>query len=273
MKVKGKHDEYEVGELVAECDEYRLRKCVLGDRELLFQIATDQKHNPTLARSAWALKRLAGASDDIEAEYKSIGGEGALNYDMGFPEVLESFVFAEQGSRQVNILGFRFVDKLGSVVPIVKLPKQSLRVDLRTSAWILGKLLKTIMFAHDNRFEIGAVSCNNVLIQLDHHFVFVFDWSKVVLHDGPVPASIRRGEVKAAAQCAIKALGGDLERAREDEADLRYTKYVQLLATSGESDAGKAHQTFYEIVDGLCEDPDSVWKKGFYPSVTLPLEK
>lgn len=271
--VEGKNGSYDVGGLVAGNELYRLRSCVDDrERQMLFQIAVDASKNAKLSRNGWALKLLKEQSDAIEKAYKEAGHKGSLNYDLGFPELTDSFIFDGQGSRQVNILRFREILELDAVIPLLKIWKDDLRVDLQTSAWILGKLLKTISFAHDNRIEVCKITGNNVLIHPDQHYVVLFDWSGMKIHDRSVPSMTVREEVKLAAKLAIRALGVDLDLARTDDTDLPYTRMLQTLAREGMSDASKAHQAFYEIVDKLCSDPNvPQWKSGFHGFTTIRL--
>jgi serine/threonine protein kinase len=273
--VVGKNGTYEVDALVAENSLSRLRSCTdATGREMLFQIALDAGKNAELSRNGWALTTLKDASDEVEEQYKAGGHDGKLNYELGFPELTDSFIFDGQGSRQVNVLRFREVPKLESVIPLLKIWKGGLRVDLRTSAWILGKLLKTISFAHDNRIQVRKIAGNNVLIEPDRHYVMVFDWSDMIVHGRSVPLSIVREEIKAAAELAIKAVGGDLDRACECDTDPLYTGVLQSLATSGTSDAGKAHSMLYGAVDALCDDPNNTsWKRGFHEFTTYSLKE
>jgi len=269
LNIEGKNGTYTTGDLVAENDRYRLRACTNQDgRELLLQAAVESDRNSVISRNAWILEQLKTAAIDIEVEYEEAGGKGHLNYNLGFPELCDSLILESQGSRQVNIIGFCGVKAVETIIPLIKIWKDSFRVDLRTSAWIMGKLLKTISFAHDHRIQVMNLSGNNILIQPDQHYVLIFDWSSAVVHEESVPGSIRRQEIQAAAQCIIKALGNDLDRARVNDADLPYTNYLQLLASSGESDAIKAHQTFYELINSLCANPNSVWENGFYEFTT-----
>lgn len=269
MIFNGKRDSYTVGEIVAENQRYRIRKCLNSDgRELLFQIAIDATQNRHLSKNAWFLTKLRQRSDAIDQRQEEAGGM-LYNYCCGFPELLDDIIVPSQGSRQINILGFTNVDKVSNLVPLVKLWKDSLRVDLRNSAWMMGKLLKILSFAHDNRIEVNDISGNNILIDPYQHYTIVFDWSHSVIHEEVVPAKIVREEIKLAAQAIIKALGDDLDRARFNDADISYTNYLQYLVSNGESDAAKAHHNFYDIVDSLCENPDSVWESGFCDFVAL----
>lgn len=256
---------YEIGAIVASNDQHKLRLCANSEnQECLLQIATDRTTNDVVARNAWFLKRLSEEASQIEEK-----SEKPINYALAFPNLIESMTLsAEQGERLVNILRFNNVESIGSLIPLVKIWKDSLRVDLRTSAWIMGKLLKVISFAHDCRIEVKEINGNNILIDPDQHYVIVFDWSRSVFHEDAIPASIVRDEIKKAAILVIKAIGGDLKAACETAADLPYIRFLELLSMHGANDARIAHQQFYEVVDSLCSHPESTWKTGHFHKFT-----
>lgn len=260
---------YEIGPVVAENQRHRLRKCVeLGTgREVMLQTAIDAAQNQYLSRNAWALTKLKSRALEIDA-LREAEGKRSLGYIYGFPELCSSDILPDQGFRQVNVIGFHNVDCLSKIVPLVKLWKDSLRVDLQSSAWMLGKLLKLIAFAHDNNLEIVDISGNNVLIEPDKHYIIVFNWSDAVVHERGVPLKVAKQEIQKAANLIIRVIG-DLQAACETRADSAYINYVQHLATGGESDVYNVHKTFYEIVDSLCSNPDSTWKPGFHEFSTL----
>lgn len=276
---------YTIGDVVAENKDYRLRKCweTITGRELLLQIANDISKSAGLSRNAWILTKLANSAEEID-EKRNTESKKPLGFKYGFPELLDSAIvsidslitirddivdWGDQRTRQVNVLGFRNVNSLVNIIPLVKLWKDSLRVDLRSSAWMLGKLLKLISFAHSNQFEIGDISGNNILIDPNNHYIIAFNWANAIIHEDGVPSSIVKQEIKKAASLIIKALGEDLSLTIVNDADNVYVDYIKHLATNGESDTFEAHKTFYEIVDSLCNNPDSVWKPGFYKFTTL----
>ena len=258
-----KNGEYVVGKMVAVNSRYSLYSCNdAAGRELLLQAPISD--NYAVSRNAFILDMLASRSLEVEEEYSN----GDLNYDLGFPELCDSFMVKE---KQVNVLGFRGnVASVGSIVPVVKIWKDNLRVDLRTSAWMIGKLLKLLVFAHENSehlIQIGNISGNNVLIEPDQHYVIVFDWSGAVIHNA-WKGIIVRDEIKSAAQLVVKTIG-DLDHACVNDEDKVYINYLRLLAMDGESSASKAHKAFYDIVDSLCENDRSVWERGFYKFTTF----
>ena len=264
MNITGNNSDYVVGKMVAKNSRFLLYSCNdLSGRELLLQIPVAD--NSVTAKNAYILQSLAFRSLKTEEEYRKVGGNGDLNYDLGFPELCDSFMLK---AKQVNVLGFKNVVSVGSIVPVVKIWKDNLRVDLRTSAWMMGKLLKLLSFAHEGGsglIQIGNISGNNVLIEPDQHYVIVFDWSNAVVHDC-WKSAIVRNDIKAAAQLIVRAIGGfDCATAEE----MIYVDYLRLLSVDGESSASKAHKAFYDIVDSLCENERSVWAREFYKFTTF----
>lgn len=262
MKIESDNDTYEIGKLVAKNRHFRVRECVNSKgRELLFQVAVE-KYDSKLSRNAWVLTRLKQQSDDIEKTTDEF-----YNYDLGFPELVDEFVLKRQGHRKVNVVGFREVPKLESVIPLIKFWKNSTFVDLRTSAWIFGKLLKIISFAHSNRIEINKITGNNILIEPDKHYVIVFDWSDSVIHPGDISLATTRNEIREAAKACIRTIG-NLDKAAVDKKDQKYVQFLRSLSVDGASSAFHIHEVFYKLVDSLCEDPDSMWKPGFHKFTT-----
>ena len=273
MEVENGSSLYLVGKMVAESDKYRLYLCKQKEsgRQCLLQIATTIEQNSGLDRAAYILKELKQRSDETEEAYArdKTDSKDLLNYDLGFPELIESFICSQQLGRRVNIIAFRNVDDVSKMIPISNInAKDRLRVDLRTSVWIMGKLLKLLVFTHNEGISVNFLTGKNVLIYPDQHYVLIFDWSGAQIHPEDVPFEIRQLEISRVAQAVIAVLGGDLATGiipnDGDEAFGRYTDYLLRLARGNESKAERAHMQFYELVDTL-------WKRGFYPFTTTSL--
>lgn len=214
MQIKSPDHVYRLGKLVAEAPAYRLYLCKQEGtgRECLLQVAASAVDNGTLDRAAFVLKELERRADELEAEYAKVRTDPnvLLNYGLGFPELVESFIFEEQNGRRINILAFRCVDDVHRMVPLGNIVrKDELRVDLRTSAWIMGKALKLLAFAHGERISVGRIDDTNILIEPDQHYVLFFDWSHAELHPDVVPTVTRRTEIAQAAQAVIKVIARD----------------------------------------------------------------
>ncbi|OGI26166.1 MAG: hypothetical protein A3J76_01820 [Candidatus Moranbacteria bacterium RBG_13_45_13] len=273
MEIRNGEDVYFVGKQVADAGVYRLYLCIQGEteRQCLLQIASAVENNSGLDRAAYILGELKQRSEEIEEEYGRVKKDpkDLLNYHLGFPELVDSFICHQQGGRRMNILAFRHVEDASRMIPLTNITfKDRLRVDLRTSVWIMGKLLKLFVFTHGEGFSVGLATGNNILIEPDQHYVLFFDWSGAKIHSSVLPVEIRRQEISQAAQAVITVLGGKPETGAipddGDEAFGRYADFLHRLARGSESNAERAHFQFYQLVDSL-------WKRGYYPFTTKPL--
>jgi hypothetical protein len=139
------------------------------------------------------------------------------------------------------------------------------RVDLRTSVWITGKLLKILTFVHDAGISIGDLSLGNVLIEPNQHYVVVFDWANARKHAGGVPHAVVWEEIRSVASTVIEVLGGTATDSEEEQGG-RYIAHLTNLASNGAWTAKEAHRMFYALADDL-------WPRQFYPFTTLPLTR
>ena len=273
MEIKNGDQIYQLGELVAEAEMYRLYLCkqVVTNRQCLLQISTGIEHNGSIERNAFFLNELQRRAEIVEAEYAKVRTrpDSVLNYQLGFPELVDSFVCPEQGERRINILAFRNVEAVNKMVPLSGITeKDHLRVDMRTSAWIFGKLLKLLVFAHSEDILVKQLGAGNILIEPDQHYVLIFDWSDALTFVGAIPEEYRRDEISAVAEAVAYVLGtnpttgvfpDDGEPAFND-----YSHYLFHLVNRNERNALRAHQNFYELIDKL-------WPRGFHKFTTKPL--
>ncbi len=268
---------YDVGQKdLVEDPIYSLFKCGLSDTQAgLLKIATAVEHNGVLDREAYLLQTMNEEAKLREDEYAKIkdNEKEMLNYQFFFPRLIESFVSKDNGDRRINILSFSDITtelvELASLL-LIRL-NDRVRVDPKTSAWMMGKLLKLLDFTHSQGISGQALDSDNILINREKHFIAVFDWSGATMSPAKVTDDVASGEIAAAAQSVILALGGDEDDKTfsipEDEqlTDTRYADFLKNLASGGESDAGKAHTEFYELVRSL-------WpKRGFHPYTTYKI--
>lgn len=252
-------DKYKVDEIVSTNNNHELYRCHGSGRELLLQLAKDKSRNEYVSKNALILSKLQFQSDSIDPT-------NSFNYKYGFPELMESLVLND--GRQLNILNLRNSYDLFSIIPIIKMWNGSTRIDLRTSAWIMGKLLKLISFAHLNSIEINDITGNNLLLDPKNHYTIILNWSNSIIHDD-IPKSIVSKEIKKAANLVVKALGGDLKRTHVNEADAEYTDHLASLLANGHTNASRAHYEFYNVITSLCNNQQSVWHPGFHEFTIL----
>lgn len=262
--------QYRVGNRVAEAAKYRVYICedAVTNEQYLLQIATEIEHNGGLDRAAFVLRELKHTSDLLEEEYAKQIEDQTLNYDRLFPFVVNSFVSEEQGKRRVNILSLKDVGSLSEIVPLSNLRnRDGLRIDLPSSAWIMGRLLKLLGLAHSKGTAVRILSGSNILIGPQNHSLVVFDWSSVHTYQQVVPFENRADDIANAAQAVFAAIGGDLETLTYPytaDNEHQYIKYLSGLTKGQEGDAERAHTSFYELVDEL-------FGRGFRPFKSLPL--
>jgi hypothetical protein len=262
---------YRVGKRVAETESYRIYLCQVDGEpaEYLLQVASTGANNASLDRAAYVLNRLLEEADSVEAEYTLVKGNPKhfLNYQLCFPELIDTFVSVDQGNRRVNILRFRGVEEVSDMVPLHNLVhRDKLRVDLKTSVWIMGKLLKILTFVHDAKISVGNLSLGNILIEPTHHYTVIFHWADAHVGSDGVSKSVIREEIKRSARSVIEVLGGNLERGIPDDGSEEFSLYsarLLELASFGESSAHSAHKAFYALVDEL-------WPRGFHQFTTYP---
>jgi hypothetical protein len=264
--------DYVVGELLGETEVFTLYSCTLPEGSPgILKITKTIAGNGALDKEAFILQTLRDFAIRIEEESeRQEPGKGNLGYRKFFPILVESFVSADQGNRRINILSLSEVcEKLPDLVPLEQLvSREHVRVDPKTSVWIMGKLLKLLDFAHMQGISV-TINGENILINRDQHFVMIFDWSNSFIHDGEVPDHETQREIFLSAIEVILALGGNLETgelpADEQLKDDLYAKLLFAFVSGEEKNAAHAHSRFYGYVR-------SIWPSEFYPFTAYALK-
>lgn len=250
---------------------YRLYRCIeedKPDRWFIFKIAVLPEHNAMLDREAFLLEDIRQEALDIEAAYKREGGVDAFNYHYICPRVIESFTLEDQDGRRANVLGFDIADDIGDLVALsIVREGEQLRVDPKTSAWIVGKFLKALAFTHSFGVSVGQLTSSNLLVRRDSHLVSVFDWTKACQHLLGVPEDIAAGEIRAVVRAGLRLLSerdGKTIPPSEQDPSGRYVQLLMDMARGRESDAARAHASFYQLVEEL-------WGRKYHPWTTVQL--
>lgn len=264
---------YEIVKLIGStglCKFYLVREAGTT-RDLVLKVAQAAEHNGVLDREAALLRDLKDASDRIEAEYASKNpGQHKLNYQFCFPDLVESFVSEAQGGRRVTVVRFDGIEDFSKLSALGHIAaRERTRIDPKTSAWIMGKLLKIIAFAHDQGVGIGNLDGDNIMIDRAEHFVLVFDWTDARRYEPVIPQETAAAEIADAARALISTLGGDPATgtlpASEQLEDERYVYILRRMVSGRESDAFRLHGEFYGLIREL-------WpRRGFHPYTAYPL--
>lgn len=270
-RITGKEGRYQVVSRLGNASRYNLYHCLLPNgRYGVLQIAASTEYNDALDREALALRLMQAKAIEVESGNT---GPKPYNYQCFIPSVVETFICDGQQGRRIDILDFtETIDEgFNQLAPLCYIyDRERSRIDPRTAAWILGKTLKILAFAHAQGITNGLVTGSNILVEREQHGVVLFDWTLTEMYPTEVvPPAIASSEIADAARLAISALGGDLSDGTLPESDQlpddRFQRYVWNLAQGRSSNAAAAHGQFYELIYGL-------WPRKFHPFTSYRLD-
>lgn len=265
------------GSPLAKTATYRLWIAELAGGQLgLMKIAAGPEHNNTLEQEVHilqALQLIAGGLDR-EAERQ---GDRPYNHGAFFPRVVESMV--SDDGRFLMFLGFR--PSIASYKQLRPLPiaLDGQRLDLQTVVWILGKALKVLDFSHRGNVAIGFVDASNLLLEIDQHGVFFFDWSSA--KQNPIEDECL-AEVAKAARIAWQVAGGtDTTEPPHDPEIMSEEQHAEFLAflrriMNGITSASVAHSQLYKMANEIwpkevkAEEGVTIEKRPFHEWITYP---
>jgi len=213
--------------------------------EGLMKITTDPKYNIVLEQETGLLKMLRQKAETFDKN-AAAAGQQTPNYGAFFPRFVNDFMADD---RKAILLGFDACIETYKQLQPLSLLTQSDRIDLQSSVWVLGKLLKTLDFIHRQGFAVGNVSADNILLETDLHGVFVLDFSSA-------STRFKSNEIAQAAQIVWNAAGGtETSNPPFDEGVMSkesYEKYVAFLSkilAGGE--ANLIHKELYTLSDEI----------------------
>lgn len=264
--------DYAVQRLVGRTPVYNVYTAVQESTgyECLLKIAASVGENGLLDREALILREIHGVVTRIEAEHQRNEGAGKnLGYEYCFPRLQESFLVPEQGNRRVNIVSVHGVREIADLVPLEQWrTRQRVRIDPKSSAWIMGRLLKIFTLTHSLGVAAGKINGGNILINPNEHHVMLFDWTGAQHEGGLLSPEVAGEEISQAARAVFTALGGDLETGtlptHEQLPDSRYVEFLKQLVDKQTSDSFSAMARLYRLLDEM-------WERSFHPFTTIPL--
>ncbi|MCX6795503.1 MAG: hypothetical protein NT165_02115 [Candidatus Falkowbacteria bacterium] len=256
---------YVVGDNLSDQEGFKLYACRFGENEAcILKIAKKVAFNGLLDKEAFLLEEMKKSALALEEFHqKNSDGKYPLNCHFFFPELVETFISPEQGNSRINILSFSHIaENLSSLSKIRDLSEEEkIRVDPKTSAWILGRMLKLLSFTHGQHILIGALSGSNILINRKGHHIAILDWAKAKICNGEVPKDLAAEEISALARETLILLGASQKTGEllpdKQLVDDKYEKMIQELLFGKIKDSVEAHQKFYEVIR-------SIWPSEFH---------
>lgn len=268
---------YQVEKLVGETSTHRMYEAVdlESSQELLMFIATEILHNSNLELMSYRLKMMREHALLLEAEYQKQFPDKSLGYQYALPKVHDAFFADKQGGRMVLMLQIEAVDHISSLVPLSMIRnKDQVRVDHKTAAWILGKSLKLLAFAHDFGLVLGDINGDDILIERRSHLVMCVDWTRASKfpQQSTQSLSIVQRELSGIAKEITDLMGGSVNQyllpdsipESNDDPERRFESFLRNLSGGLYSSAGDAHKSFYLMVEEM-------WGRKFHPFTSFPL--
>lgn len=238
---------------------YRVRSIADGKIKLL-KVPYDKLSNNLIQNEADFLRFLADKSDEFEKKNKQLGNEYLIHYDWLFPVLEDSFLTGpEQGGRQMNLLSICDAH-VADFVPLAKM-FSDYRVDARTSAWMLGRMLKLQTFVE----QCGASFCAHrdyIIFEPKSHRLVYLNWLDATRNPDNFRDNV--ASLKESATCFTcwtnwyseeEGLEYDSDRFTNEEELLETYRF---LAEYPEIDAIEAHRILYKTLDSL-------WGRNYHP--------
>lgn len=195
-----------------------------------------------------------------------------LHYDWLIPMLSESFVCEPQGRRQVNILSFAGIEA-GEFMPLAQILQKNQRVDLKTSVWIVGRMLKLLDFTIDA--EVGtSFALDKFLLGPREHHLVMLDWTNARKVFGDDREGVNLNILRIG-ECGLKLIGATYDKTGWQydypyvENEVEYIDFLHQMATLSEpfyrsyQDIRRTHRRFYGVVD-------KVWGRAYHPFTTFP---
>lgn len=270
MILEGVTHAYKVVRVLAVTKTYKLHFAqeVESGVWCVLQVASNRESNGGLERAAFVLDELAATSRRYDELYAPEHEGKRLHYDRLFPKKVESFVSEEQGKRRVNVLSFSDVSDARKLAPLsYPITKDRVILDLKSGAWVMGRLLKLLDFTHPLGIAVRTLGPNNILLERDKHYAIVLDWTDAFMFQGVVSAETAAADISRAAEAVLESCGvpdqGAPPFALEDGED-RYLAMMRGFANGQIDNAYDAHSLFYTT----CHE---ALGNGFHPFTVRPL--
>lgn len=211
-----------------------------------------------LEREVRMLHTLHQIAEEVDAEWTK--NPNKPFHGANFPIVLETL--QPEDNKLVVFLGYHDSIATYRQLTPLSLIAATERVDMQTGTWMLGKLLKTLVFAHDLGMTLGLTDTSNIFVETSVHGVLVFDLTNA---NDDASADEMKAEVSAAARIIWQVVGGD--DSKEPPHDLAimseatHAEFVMHLKRmmDGKTDGSRAeHVMIYTDDTGLA---DRTWPK------------
>ena len=216
----------------------------------LMKIAASVSDNELIQYEWKVLSDLSEQAKILDQEAISFENKPPF-YGTIFPNPIEIFT---ADKRKGFFFGFnQEISRFEQLSPLSILLKNQ-RVDLQTCVWILGKLLKLLVFIHENGYANRFINPSNILVETKLHGVFCLDWSHSCQPNRCTPAD-QQEDIHSTARLIWKIAGGNETNPPVYDPDIltpeQYNEFVDFLhhMRSGIESARYFHTQIYQMAD------------------------
>lgn len=240
LRVTDEHElEYVIGKKLAQVHgvDFFLVKNSQGQKRILGQSRGELLGLRHIDNNYAVLKALEQEDSDIKS-FLDDGKE--YHYDWLFPRV--ETMFAAKTSAVSNfpikVLVLEYLDTdPAEFIFLADLLKSGRKIDERTSAWIMGRLLKLMQFLEISDSMTLRFSSDNLLIQPDEHRLTFLDFAEAV--ELCSDEKMKRTSLSDSAKFIL-----DITQAETAE----YIAFLEKLIGEDKLSAEKVHADFYALV-------------------------
>lgn len=233
----------------------------------LAMLAATAENNSAVDRQARVLKTVQTIASVEDASAKSREMTPPF-YGAMVPVVLETFT-TEEGRLGVFMGYHEVISSYKQLIPL-SVATATQRVDLKSAAWMMGKLLKLLGFVHALDFTIGFIDGSNIFIETAQHGVFVLDFTNA--NEEPTEAE-QQQEVMAGIRAIWMAAGGtETADPPHDSGIMTAEQHAQFVSfmrelMAGKTEANQAHDEAYVMYNSIWPPKPKTDEWGHAPAV------
>lgn len=244
-------NEIEILNLIGESSKFRVYLGQRSDEKVIVKVAKTFEDNQSLADDAKMFNSMKAFETHLQSivEYSH---QKAPGYNLLFADLLSSSMEPTQGDRRINIFTMPDVE-LDQLMPLTKLSSQ-MKIDARTSVWILGRFFKLYGMFEIMREAEGADACkypvfseNDYLISPGAHRLIYYNFSEEIC-DIYATDIVRR-----ISSYMLSWIDFD-----DTDENQQFKQLLEDFSKNGRKTSAEAHKDLYDLVREL-------WGISYYP--------
>lgn len=254
----------EIENRIGEAPGFRIYLGATSEKQpVILKVAKTFEDGDLLAKEAGRFNVMRSFGEQV-AELEAAQGKSNSHYDWLFASLLSSFMEPTQGDRRINVFAMPDITP-SKLVPLTKLYAK-VKIDARTSVWILGRFLKFYGFFELLAADEGTPAARYPLFSPDDYFIGP-ERHRLIYYNfsGDVTDAVATDFVKAVARFVL-----DWVVIQDDPSEQAYLELLRDFSEAGRDSFGEAHGDLYGLVERLwgiryhpftyCDSGTTNWK-------------